>query len=507
LRNDERGESAGLQIDLAVKDYADVRTPLLVMMTSTGGNLFQGDGNPWNPQVARLRAMLGKNDNGTGPADAIMPLPDKSPVEHLALMSTDSPACFPEAERLKIAAARAVALARRIHAKRCVIAANGACGASAVPALVEGCLLGDYAFTKYKTESEREPVMVTLLVQRSSLAAARAALHRTRIIGEAVNRARDLVNEPASALGPSAFAAAATTEARKARLKCDILDDRQLRRLNCGGILAVGHGAREAPRLLVLRHHPKNSGKLHVALVGKGVTFDTGGHCLKLADGMWRMKSDMAGGAAVIAAMTAVARLRLPLRVTGIVPIVENAIGPEAMLPGEVIRMANGKTVHVDNTDAEGRLILADALWYARRLGATHVADIATLTGSATRALGKSISALFCDDEEWAARLIKAGAETGELLWRMPLHAEYREMLKHECADMDNTGKSPNAGAIVAALFLKEFVDPALVWAHLDIAGTAMTEKPWKYFQPGATGVGVRTFAALLTNLAERTGQ
>lgn len=483
----------------ASKDHA-LKTPLLVFLTGAGDTLFAA-GHPFTDELARLRRMLKPDANGGGSPEAVLPLAEHSQVQHLALINTDSPGCFSQSERLKIAASRAVACARRLGARDCAIMLDGSGGLGAVTAVAEGCLLGDYEFAKYKSGKKRDPMVVTLIMARSALQTARRAVDRTAIICQAVNLARDLVNEPSLNLGPSGLASAAVKEARRAKIACEILDERRLRRLGCGGILAVGRGAREAPRMLVLRHSPKTSAKNHVALVGKGVTFDTGGHCLKSADGMWRMKSDMAGGAAVIAAVVAAARLRIPVRVTGIVPIVENAIGPHAMLPGEIIRMANGKTVHVDNTDAEGRLILADALWYARREGATHAVDIATLTGSAARALGKSISALFCDDEEWAGRLIAAGNETGELMWRLPLHAEYRDMLKHDCADLDNTGKSPNAGAIVAALFLREFADPTLVWAHLDIAGTAMAEKPWKYFASGATGVGVRTFVALLSSL------
>ena len=489
-----------MEVRLAVNNYASLTTSLLVYLTGTDATLFSSE-HPFTGEVERLRRMLKSETNGDGPTEAVLPLADMSVVNYVALINTDAPAHFPQSERLKIAASRAAACARRLGAQQCAILLDGSDGPAAVTAIAEGCLLGDYEFTKYKSARTRDPLVVTRILARPALQTARRALERTRVICQAVNRARDLVNEPPTVMGPSALVSAAIEEARRVKLACENMDQRQLRRLGCGGILAVGRGAREEPRMLVLRHVPKNSAKTHVALIGKAVTFDTGGHCLKRPDGMWRMKSDMAGGAAVIATLTVAARLRIPVCVTGIIPVVENAIGPQAMLPGEILRTASGRTVHVDNTDAEGRLILADALWYAHRVGATHAVDIATLIGSAARALGKSLSALFCDDEDFAACLCAAGNGTGELLWRMPLHAEYRDMLKHECADLDNTARSPNAGAIVAALFLQGFVEAPLIWAHLDIAGTVMADKPWKYFAVGATGVGVRLFVDLLSKL------
>jgi leucyl aminopeptidase len=231
--------------------------------------------------------------------------------------------------------------------------------------------------------------------------------------------------------------------------------------------------------------------------VGKGVTFDTGGISIKPASDMWRMKGDMAGSAAVLGAMLVIARLRPAVPVTMLVPSALNAVDAHSILPGDVLRARNGKTVMVDNTDAEGRLILMDALYEAGESGATHCVDIATLTGACSRALGPAVSGLFANDDDLAELLTAQGRLYGEEFWRLPLVEEYLPMLKNDTADLNNIGNNGTAGAIIAALFLKEFVKPGQKWAHLDIAGTGLPSKPRKGMPPGATGVGVRTLASL----------
>jgi len=281
-----------------------------------------------------------------------------------------------------------------------------------------------------------------------------------------------------------------------------VLDETEIERLHMGLLLGVARGSIEPPRLIVLTHRPrglsssKETTRGHVlGLVGKGITFDTGGISIKPAEGMERMKTDMSGGAAVIAAMRAISLLNAPLEVIGVVPAAENMPGGRAIKPGDILTSAAGKTVEVINTDAEGRLILGDALWYARERGATHLVDVATLTGACVVALGKIASGLFGQPDEWVETVRRASKVAGDRAWPMPLYDEYAEQLKSEIADMINSGGRP-AGACTAAMFLKEFAG-GLPWAHLDIAGTAWAEENKAWQPKGPTGVAVRTLAEL----------
>jgi leucyl aminopeptidase len=309
-----------------------------------------------------------------------------------------------------------------------------------------------------------------------------------------------LCNEPSNVLTPRELAARAARIAEGTALTVEVLDEKDLERLNMGLLLGVARGSAEPPRIIVLTHTPRDGaaprdGGPVLGLVGKGITFDTGGISIKPAEGMDRMKSDMSGGAAVIGAMRAISILNAPIKVIGIIPAAENMPGGRAIKPGDVLTGASGKTVEVVNTDAEGRLILGDALWYAKERGATHLVDVATLTGACVVALGKVASGLFGQPDAWVEVVRKASVVAGDRAWPMPLYDEYADQLKSEIADMINSGGRP-AGACTAAMFLKEFAG-GLPWAHLDIAGTAWAEeaKPW---QPkGPTGVAVRTLAEL----------
>jgi leucyl aminopeptidase len=263
-----------------------------------------------------------------------------------------------------------------------------------------------------------------------------------------------------------------------------------------GLLLGVARGSAEPPRVIVLRHEPAGAPAAPVlGLVGKGITFDTGGISIKPADGMERMKDDMAGGAAVICAMRAISLLRAPIRVVAVVPTTENMPGGRAVKPGDVLIAASGKSVEVINTDAEGRLILGDGLWYAQQLGATHLVDVATLTGACVVALGKAASGLFGTPDNWRDAVLNTAALAGDRCWPMPLYDEYAEQIRSDIADIMNTGGRP-AGACTAAMFLKEFAGDR-PWCHLDIAGTAWVEDPKPYLAKGATGVAVRTLAEL----------
>jgi leucyl aminopeptidase len=319
---------------------------------------------------------------------------------------------------------------------------------------------------------------------------------RGRLLGECSNLARELCNEPGNTLTPRVFATRAGALAAEAGVGVEILDERQIEALGMGLLLGVARGSNEPPRLMVFRHEPPEAPAWPVlGLVGKGITFDTGGISIKPADGMERMKDDMAGGAAVACAMRAIATLNAPIRVVGIVPATENMPGGRAIKPGDILRSAEGKSVEVINTDAEGRLILGDGLWYARQQGATHLVDVATLTGAIVVALGKVTSGIFGTPESWVEHVRRVANRAGDRVWPMPLFDDYKEQLKSEIADFTNTGGRP-AGSITAALFLKEFTG-GLPWAHIDIAGTAWAEEARPYLPKGASGVAVRTLAEL----------
>ena len=398
--------------------------------------------------------------------------------------------------RLAIVAGLAVRQ-RRFTRLACVMP-DGQATAAVLQALAEGIAYASLDLDTYKT-AERDTVLLAEAVVAATAGGADLgpALERGRVLGEATNEARLMANEPGNMLTPRVFVERAAALLADTPLKVEILDEQAIHGLGMGLIEGVARGSAEPPRLLALSYTPPgvSSGPV-LGLVGKGVTFDTGGISIKPAELMDRMKDDMAGGAAVICAMRALSLLGAPIRVVGVVAAVENMPGGKALKPGDVIRGASGKTVEVLNTDAEGRLILGDALWYAReKMGATHLVDVATLTGACVVALGRITSAIFGTPDGWVDAVRQAGATAGDRLWPMPIHEEYFEQLKSEIADMANVGGRPG-GAITAALFLKEFAG-GLPWAHLDIAGTAWVDEPKPYSPKGATGVAVRTLAEL----------
>jgi leucyl aminopeptidase len=323
------------------------------------------------------------------------------------------------------------------------------------------------------------------------------AVERGRVLGECTNMARALSNEPGNALTPRIFADRVEAIASTAGLTVDVLDEQQIAGLKMGLLLGVAQGSSEPPRMIVLRYDPpaNTAPEVTLALVGKGITFDTGGISLKPADKMERMKDDMSGGAAVLGAMVAIARLGAPVRCLGVIAASENMPGGRAIKPGDVITSAEGKTVEVVNTDCEGRLVLGDALWYARRLGATHLVDVATLTGGCMVALGMTMAGLFGSPVSWRDEVLNAGERAGDRLWPMPDDEEFMDLLKSDIADFGNQG--PRWGsASIGAVFIKEF-SGGLPWAHLDIAGPAWAEDAKPYQAKGATGAGVRTLAEL----------
>jgi leucyl aminopeptidase len=399
-------------------------------------------------------------------------------------------------ETLRRAAAVAVAAAGKAATLAVALHLAGGDPDPALAAVAEGTMLAAYRFQRHKSAPDPGLAAVTLLVDgEASLAAAGPVLRRAEVATRATLAARDLVNEPASQINPATLAAEAVRLARAAGLEHQVLAGPALRRGRFGAVLAVGGGSATGPRLVELRYRPPGA-KRHVALVGKGVTFDTGGIDLKRGAGMDGMKDDMAGAAAILAAVTAAAELELPTAVTAILPLVENMPGASAMRPGDVLTARNGITVEVTNTDAEGRLILADGLALAAEAKPDAILDLATLTGSVVYGLGLGCTGVFGNTPALTAEVLAAADRAGELACELPLIEDYRRFLDSEVADLLNASNEPG-DSVQAALFLREFV-AGIPWAHLDIAGPA-TAKEARYYQPkGASGWGVRTLLAFL---------
>jgi leucyl aminopeptidase len=372
--------------------------------------------------------------------------------------------------------------------------APGVDRALAAQAFAEGVSLGGYQFLRYKSDAKASKLTRVLVVTKPD-AKVRAGLARGARIAEAVLWARDLINEPAAAKSPADVAELAKGIARTSGLKAKVYAGDQLVRARMGGVLGVGNGSDRPPRFLRLEYAPANA-KGTLALVGKGVVFDSGGLSLKTAGGMETMKTDMSGAAAVIAAMSTLRDLGIKSRVIAYVPLVENMPSGAAMRPGDVLTMRNGKTVEVLNTDAEGRLILADALSLASEEGADAIIDLATLTGAVTMALGDKIAGLMGTDDAWIAQVSEAAERAGERMWHLPLPEDYRRNLDSEIADLRNISSGGGAGTLTAGLFLKEFTGDA-PWVHLDIAGTARASSEDGETSKGGTGYGVRTLIEL----------
>ncbi|HWC95556.1 MAG TPA: leucyl aminopeptidase [Candidatus Sulfopaludibacter sp.] len=367
-------------------------------------------------------------------------------------------------------------------------------GPEFVSAAVEGAILGNFEPDRLKTQDPKKSVDQFTVV--GSFDGVVAAAERGRILAEAQNFTRSMVNEPANLLPPSKMAEAARQMADEFGLECEVLEQSQMADLGMGALLGVSQGSAEPPAFIILRYRPGTaSSEAHLGLVGKGVTFDTGGISIKPSDGMEKMKYDMAGGAAMIGAMRAIAQLKPSIAVTAFVPCVENMPGSKAQRPGDIVTAMSGKTIEVLNTDAEGRLILADALVYARKQGCTHLVDAATLTGAVVVALGHLNVGLFANDEAMQARVLQASKAEGERMWPMPMDDDYKDYLKSAFADMGNIG-GRWAGSITAAMFLKEFAEET-PWVHLDIAGTAWMDDAKPFVAKGPTGLPVRTLVRL----------
>lgn len=373
----------------------------------------------------------------------------------------------------------------------------------AAQTIVEGALLGLYQFTLYKTEEKPKGLDEIILIETDpkKLPEIQSGITRGQIIAEATNYARDLANNPANVVTPTRLAEEARAIATEYGMRCEVLERADMERLGMGALLGVARGTQEPPKFIILEHKG-NTKDRPIVLAGKSVTFDSGGISLKPSEKMEQMKDDMSGGAAVLAIFRAVGRLQLPVNLIGLLPATDNMPSGTAIHPGDVVKTLSGKTVEVINTDAEGRLCLADALFYATRYTPAAIIDVATLTGACVVALGNHAIGLMGNNPALISRIKEAGEKSGERVWELPLWEEYFEQIKSDVADLKNVGGRP-AGMITAGAFLMKFVGD-YPWAHLDIAGTAWTDEARPYNSKGATGAGVRLLSQFLLDYAEK---
>ncbi len=398
--------------------------------------------------------------------------------------------------------------ARSVKTVGFVARLEGADAERVAAAAGEGALIGLFEPDKYRTVDKEERTIDRFVVvsEGADAEALRRGAERGRVIGESVNFARDLANEPGAYMTPTIMAERAQQIANEFGLEIDVLDQTRMEEEGMGALLSVARGSDQPPKMMILKYMPEGKtsiaeGEDYLALVGKGITFDTGGISLKPGENMELMKYDMTGGATVLGVMRAIAQLKPSVPVLGVVPATENMPSGKATKPGDVVRAMSGKTIEVINTDAEGRLILADGVCYARKLGATRVIDMATLTGAVSIALGDVNTGIMGTDQELINEVIESGREVGEKFWQLPLDKEYTKQIKSDIADIKNVG-GRKAGTITAAAFIKEFAD-GLSWAHLDIAGTAWGDEAKPFRAKGPTGIAVRT----LLNYVERAAR
>ncbi len=367
---------------------------------------------------------------------------------------------------------------------------------------VLGVVTSQFELDKYKTKDKNEKAVTgfTICVEGAKPADLKTGIYRGEVIGESMNFTRDLANEPPNILHPTEMAKRAQAMAKEVGLKCEILDEAKMTRMGMGSLMSVSLGSAQAAKMIVLKYEPaKSTGKKGelLALVGKGITFDTGGISIKPSEGMDAMKYDMSGGATVIGTMRAISLLKPSIPVIGVVAAVENMPDGNASRPSDVVTAMTGKTVEILNTDAEGRLVLADAVAYAEKQGATRIVDMATLTGAVIVALGDQNTGIMGNDQDLVDEIIECGRECGEGFWQLPLSAEYSKQIRSDIADIKNIGPRGKAGTIMGAVFIQEFVNKAK-WAHLDIAGTAWSDCVRSYQSKGPTGVAIRTLLALV---------
>jgi leucyl aminopeptidase len=422
-------------------------------------------------------------------------------AKRLLLISAGGAKSFSSYDLRRIAGAAARALKSRGIRSFAFVAPQGIAAEDSVRAIIEGAHVGNFDPDYYRSDRKDQKIdEVTVVASGDSGSLAKVA-NEARIVGESQNFTRDLVNEPSNRMTPTILAERAKKMCAEVGLKCEVYGADKIKEMKMGAFWSVAQGSDEPPALIVMTYEPTGAPvKPVLGLVGKGITFDTGGISIKPADGMEKMKYDMAGGATMIGAMRAIALLKPKVKVIGIVCATENMPSGKAQKPGDVQIAMSGKSIEIINTDAEGRLVLADGLYYARQLGCTHLVDAATLTGAVVVALGYANAGIFANDDDIYNRFHAANAKAGEKMWRMPLDEEYKEQIRSSIADIVNSG-GRWGGAITAAMFLKEFAEDT-PWIHLDIAGTAWMEdqKPW--IAKGPSGIALRSLVEFVKSFA-----
>jgi leucyl aminopeptidase len=423
-------------------------------------------------------------------------------AKRLLLVSGGGAKKFTSYDLRRLAGAAARSLKSRGIRSFAFVAPAGIPAAEAVRAIVEGAHVGNFDPDYYRSDRKDQQIDALTVIASGDQGALEKAANEAQIIGESQNFTRDLVNEPSNRMTPTILGERAKKMSDEVGLKCEVYGADKIKELKMGAFWSVAQGSDEPPALIVMRYEPAGApAKPVLGLVGKGITFDTGGISIKPADGMEKMKYDMAGGATMIGAMRAIALLKPNLKVIGIVCATENMPSGKAQKPGDVQIAMSGKSIEIINTDAEGRLVLADGLFYARQLGCTHLVDAATLTGAVVVALGYNNAGIFANDDDMYERFHAANAVAGEKMWRLPLDDEYKEHIRSSIADIVNSG-GRWGGAVTAAMFLKEFAEDT-PWIHLDIAGTAWTEdqKPW--IAKGPSGIALRSLVEFVKGFAK----
>ena len=495
-----------MHITLETKPFAALETDALVSYVFEETDPVQGRIAEIDQAAAGLLRKLAKSGELTGKTleFTLVHAPAGLKAARLLLVGAGKREQFNGATLRKITGAALRYLKARAVKNFALLVREGEATGETAQIIAEGALLSNFESDKYKTDKKNDKNIETVFLagySDSERSAGDKGLSKGRIIADAQNFTRDLVNEPSNKLTPRILAEKAETMAKEAGLSVEILDEKKIADLKMGALLSVAQGSVEPPRVIVVTYNPANAkpGAPVIGLVGKAVTFDTGGISIKPAEGMEKMKYDMAGGATMLGVMRALAALKPAVKVICVVPSTENMPGSKAQKPGDIQTAMSGKTIEVLNTDAEGRLILADGITYTKQLGATHLIDAATLTGAIVIALANINVGVFGSDQAFTDKLLASSKAAGEKMWQMPIDDDYREFIKGSFADIQNISSGKGGGAITGAMFIKEFTGDS-PWIHLDIAGTAWNDdaKPW--LAKGPTGVALRTLVHLVTS-------
>ena len=494
-----------MQINLDIRPFQTIEAEALVTYVFEESAPVQGRVGELDKLGGGLLSKLSQSGELTGKnlEMTMIHAPAGLSAARLLLVGAGKREQFNSAVLRKIAGSALRYLKSRSVKRIAFLLREGSAADETAQAIAEGLITAAFETDKYKTEGKNDKVVESVVIagySESEKSAAEKGLAHGQAIADSQNFARDLVNEPSNKLTPRILAEKAVAMAKEAGLTIEVLDEKKIAELKMGALLSVAQGSVEPPRLLVLTYTPEkvSPGAPVVGLVGKAVTFDTGGISIKPADGMEKMKYDMAGGATMLGVMRALAAIKPSVKVICVVPATENMPGGKAQKPGDIQTAMSGKTIEVLNTDAEGRLILADGIHYAKQLGVTHIVDAATLTGAIVVALANVNVGVFGTDQPFTDKLLASAKATGEKMWQMPMDDEYREFIKGSFADIQNIGSGRGGGATIGAMFIREFVGDT-PWIHLDIAGTAWNDdaKPW--LAKGPTGVGLRTLIHLVT--------